>query len=152
MLITNKVDLTPNCLVLQSTNIFGAQRSTFDPTSCFDVEISDLKHIVVHSKLNVVGFTFVFLDGHSTNFIEISGSTNQFQIDLTRIDLIGANIFIGEGIEGLQFQLFNWSSNNAELSEMMGQSTGCFSYFNSSSLNIKYLQIKSFHGCVDNQN
>ena len=44
-----------NCMVLQSTSIYGGQRHTFDQNSCFEVD--DLNELIVHTQSNVVGFT-----------------------------------------------------------------------------------------------
>ena len=150
MILLQITEAQNNCLVLQSTNIYGGQRSNFQ--KCFDIQIDNLTEIIVHTKSNVVGFTFNFNDGKIISFLETSGSTNNYTIDLIKNELIGANIFIGEGIEGLQFQLYNFNTNNVTLSEMMGQSIGCFSYFNSSSMKINYLKVDSIHGCVDDKN
>ena len=138
-----------NCLVLQSTNFYGGLRSTFDQNLCFEVQVGDLKEIIVHTNSNLVGFTFNFKDGTTQNFMETSGSTNNSRIDLTTSDMIGCKIYLGEGIEGLVFQLYDWNKNQESFSTVMGQSGDCFSYFNSSSLNIKYLKIDSIQGCID---
>jgi hypothetical protein len=140
-----------NCLVLQSTNFYGGQRSTFDQNLCFEVQVADLKEIIVHTNSNLVGFTFNFKDGTTRNFTETSGSTNDFLIDLSTSDLIGCTIYVVEGIEGLEFQLYDWNKNEESFSAVMGQSGDCFSYFNSSSLNIEYLKIDSIQGCIDNK-
>jgi hypothetical protein len=149
MMMMLEVAGAQNCLVLQSTNFYGGQRSTFDQNLCFEVQVADLKEIIVHTNSNLVGFTFNFKDGRTRNFMETSGSTNDFQIDLSTSDLIGCTIYVGEGIEGLEFQLYDWNTNEESFRAVMGQSSGCFSYFNSSSLNIKYLKIDSIQGCID---
>jgi hypothetical protein len=63
--------------------------------------------------------------------------------------LIGVNIYIENGVEGLQFQLFDWNLNKESISKTMGQSSGCLHYLNSSSVKIKYFKIDSIRGCVD---
>jgi hypothetical protein len=138
-----------NCLVLQSTNIYGGQRYTFDQISCFEVLVADLKEITVHVQLNVVGFTFNFKNGTIQSFMEVFENTSNFRIDLSTSHLIGAKIYVGEGIEGLQFELNDWNTNQKSFSEMIGKSTGCFSYFNSNFVNINYLKIDSILGCID---
>jgi hypothetical protein len=140
-----------NCLVLQSTNFYGGQRSTFDQNLCFEVQVGDLRGIIVHTNSNLVGFTFNFINGTTRNFTETSDSTKDFLIDLSTSDLIGCTIYVGEGIEGLEFQLHEWNTNEESFSTVMGQSGDCFSYFNSSSLNIEYLKIDSIQGCIDNK-
>jgi hypothetical protein len=151
LMIILEVTGAQNCLVLQSTNFYGGQRSTFDQNLCFEVQVADLKEIIVHTNSNLVGFTFNFKDGRTRNFTETSGSTNDFLIDLSTSDLIGCTIYVGEGIEGLEFQLHEWNTNEESFSTVMGQSGDCFSYFNSSSLNIEYLKIDSIQGCIDNK-
>jgi hypothetical protein len=141
---------TQNCLVLESTNFYGEPRSTFDPNSCFDVQVAYLKEMTIHVQLSV-GFTFTFNDGTSKKFMESSNFSKSFSIDLSTNDIIGANIYAEDGINCIQFQLFDWNSNKVSLSEMMGQSSGCFSYFNSSFMKIKYLKIDSIQGCIDNK-
>ncbi len=128
LVIFLKVTRAPNCLILQSTNIYGNQRSTFDQNSCFEVQVADLKEIIVHTNLNLVGFTFNFKDGTTQNFMETSGSTNNYHIDLSTSDLIGCKIYLGEGIEGLDFQLYDWNTNQESLSAILGQSSSCFSF------------------------
>jgi hypothetical protein len=138
-----------NCLVLQSTNVYGDMRSQFDQNSCFDVQIVDLSEVIAHVKSNIVGFTFNFKDGKSQSFIETSGCTKNIRIDLLTNELIGGHIYVGEGIEGLQFKSHDWSTNQETLHKMMGQSSGCFSSFDSNSLKINFLKIDSIHGCID---
>jgi hypothetical protein len=144
-----KITRAQICSVLQSKNIYGSKRSNFDQNLCFEVQVDDLKEIIVHTNLNLVGFTFNFKDGTTRNFMETSGSSNDFRIDLSTSDLIGCKIYVGEGIEGLEFQLYDWITNQESSSAVMGQSGGCFSFFNSSSLNIKCLKIDSIQGCID---
>jgi hypothetical protein len=149
LMIILEVTGAQNCLILQLKNIYGSQRSTFDQNLCFEVQVADLKEIIVHTNSNLVGFTFNFKNRTTRNFTETSGSTNDFLIDLSTSDLIGCTIYVGEGIEGLVFQLYDWNKNQESFSAVMGQSGDCFSYFNSSSLNIKYLKIDSIQGCID---
>jgi hypothetical protein len=138
-----------NCLVLQSTNIYGGQKYTFDKNSCFEVLVADLKEIIVHAQMNVVGFTFNFTNGKVQSFMELFENTSHFRIDLITSHLIGAKINVGEGIEGLQFQLYDWKTNQESFSEIIGKSSGYFSYFNSNFMNINYLKIDSIQGCID---
>jgi hypothetical protein len=149
LIIILEVTGAQTCLILQSKNIYGDQIPSFDQNSCFEVQISELNEIIVHTNSNLVGFTFNFKDGTTQNFMETSGSSNDFRIDLSTSDLIGCKIYLGEGIEGLEFQLYNWNTNQESLSAILGQSSSCFSFFNSSSLNIKYLKIDSIQGCID---
>ena len=137
-----------NCLVLQSSNTFGGSRSG----ECFDFQVADIKEIIVHTKSNFVGFTFKFNNQTIKSFLENSSCFfNNFTIDFSSIDLIGVNVYLGKGVEGIQFQYYNSTSNISQISEMMGQSTGCFYYLNSSNLNINYLKIISIQGCVDDK-
>jgi hypothetical protein len=135
-------------MVLQSTNSYGGRRSNFDQNSCFKVQVADLKEMIVHTQSNVVGFTFIFKNETIQSYRE-SSYTKVFYINLRTSDLIGSKIYVGGGIEGLQFQLYDWSSNKESFSEIMGQSSGCFSYFNSNFMNINYLKIDSIQGCFD---
>jgi hypothetical protein len=107
MMIFLEVTEAQTCLILQSKNIYGGQIPSFDQNLCFEVQVADLKEIIVHTNLNLVGFTFNFKDGTTRNFMETSGSSNDFQIDLSTSDLIGCKIYVGEGIEGLEFQLYD---------------------------------------------
>jgi hypothetical protein len=147
--IVNIGSPTPNCLVLQATNFYSASKSTFDPNSCFEVQISDLKEMIVHTQSSIVGFTFNFNDNTTKSYIENSTELNNFTINLRSIDLIGVNIYIENGVEGLQFQLFDWNLNKKSISQTMGQSSGCLHYLNSSSVKINYFKIDSLRGCVD---
>jgi hypothetical protein len=147
--IVNIGSPTPNCLVLQATNFYSASKSTFDPNSCFEVQIADLKEMIVHTQSSIVGFTFNFNDNTTKSYIENSTELNNFTINLRSIDLIGVNIYIENGVEGLQFQLFDWNLNKESISLTMGQSSGCLHYLNSSSVKIKYFKIDSIRGCVD---
>ena len=105
-----------NCLILNSSNSFGGTRTG----TCFEYLVEDLKQIIVHSQVSVVGFTFIFLDGTNTTYVENSQFTNSSTIDLTSTNIIGVKIFSGPGIQGLQFQYESkiWT-------QIVGQSIGC---------------------------
>jgi hypothetical protein len=49
---------------------------------CFEIQIGDLKEIIAHTNSNLVGLTFNFKDGTTRNFMETSGSTNDFLKEL----------------------------------------------------------------------
>jgi hypothetical protein len=136
------------CLILQAKSFYG----TYTSKSCWNILVSDLANITIHTISSIVGFTFTFNDGSAQSYIENERYTSNFTIELSNISITGANIYIGNGIEGLQFQLFNSSSNEASLSPTIGQSTGCVSYFNSTSMNVKYLMIDSINGCIQQNN
>ena len=65
----------------------------------------------------------------------------------------GVNLKIGAGVESLQFLMVNSSTNNATLTEMMGNSSsGCLVYLNSSFLNVPCFEINTIYGCIDDKN
>jgi hypothetical protein len=97
--------------------------------------------MIVHIQSSIVGFTFNFNDNTTKSYIENSTKLNNFSVNLREIDLIGVNIYIENGVEGLQFQLFDWNLNKESISKTMGQSSGCLHYLNSSSVKIKYFKI-----------
>jgi hypothetical protein len=136
------------CLVLQAKSFYG----TYTSKSCWNIQVSDLANIKIHTISSIVGFTFTFNDGSAQSYIENEKYTSNFTIELINISITGANIYIGNGIEGLQFQLFNSSSNESSLSPTIGKSTGCVSCFNSTSMNVKYLMVDSINGCIKQNN
>ena len=85
-----------NCMVLQSTSIYGGQRHTFDQNSCFEVD--DLNELIVHTQSNVVGFTLNFKNGTIQSILESSDITNKSRFNLLTSDLIGGKVYFGEGV------------------------------------------------------
>ena len=136
-----------NCLVLRSSNSFGGSKFG----SCFQYNVIDLKQMIVHTEPSLVGFKFTLQDGTTKIYIKNSANLKNLTIDLTKMDIIGVNIYIENGVKGLQFQLYDWNSNTHSLSEIMGQSSGCFYYLNSTFMNIEYFQIYSIQFCVDDK-
>ena len=137
-----------DCLVIQAKSFYG----TYTSESCLNIQVSELANMTIHTISSIVGFTFTFINGTTQSYIENEGYTSNYTIELINISITGANIYIGNGIEGIQFQLFNSSSNESSLSPTIGQSIGCFSYFNSTSMNVKYLMIDSINGCIQQNN
>ena len=137
------------CQVLTATNTYGKIRTG----NCFQVLVSSLKQIIVHKETNIVGLTFNFFNGTSSSFIEKSSITKSYSINLANATVNGVNLKIGTGVESLQFLLTSSSSNNASLTEMMGNSSsGCLVYLNSSFLNVPCFEINTLYGCVDDKN
>jgi hypothetical protein len=136
------------CLVIQAKSFYG----TYTSESCLNIQVSEMANMTIHTISSIVGFTFTFINGTSQSYIENEGYTSNYTIELINISITGANIYIGNGIEGIQLQLFNSSSNESSLSPTIGQSIGCFSYFNSTSMNVKYLMIDSINGCIQQNN
>ena len=133
-----------NCLALESTNSYGGSRSG----SCFEVLVSHLKGIIVHTQTSVVGFTFIFTNGSNTSFLENPVITNSVNIDLTSMYLTGLNVYTNPGVHGIQFIL-----SNSVSTQTIGDSSGrCFDYLNSTFLKSQYLEIKMIYGCIDNNN
>jgi len=143
LLMTDGI-LSLNCLALESTNSYGERRSG----TCFEILVSHLKGIIVHTQTSVVGFTFVFTNGSNTSYLENPVYTNSAYIDLTNMYLTGLNIYTWPGVHGIQFQ-----QSNSGPSQMIGDSSGrCFNYLNSTFLKSQYLEIKIIYGCIDNNN
>ena len=138
--ITGIVSL--NCMALESTNSYGGTRSG----TCFEVLVSSLKEIIVHTQTSVIGFTFIFNDGSNKSYLENLVYENSYNINLTNIKITGFNIYTGPGVHAIQFQLSNSGS-----SQMIGDSTNqCFNFLNSTFLKIQYLEIKMIYRCIDN--
>ena len=77
---------------------------------------------------------------------------SKYVIDLNNIYMTGANIYVCEGIEALQFQLYDSATNNFNTTEVIGNSKmSCFTYFNSSFFKSQSLVINSIKGCADNK-
>lgn len=149
IIVLTRLTLEANeCLVLETKNFYG----TYTSQSCFNILVSDLAKMTIHTISSIVGFTFTFINGSTQSYIENERYTSNYTIELINISITSANIYIGNGIEGIQFQFFNSSSNESTLSPTIGQSIGCFSYFNSTSMNVKYLMINSINGCLQQNN
>jgi hypothetical protein len=147
--VLTRLTLAENeCLVQQAKSFYG----TYTSESCWNILVSDLANITFHTISSIVGFTFTFNDGSAKSYIENERYTSNYTIELINISITGANIYNGNGIEGLQFQLYNSSSKESTLSPTIGQSIGCFSYYNSTSMNVKYLMIDSINGCIQQNN
>jgi hypothetical protein len=140
--------ISQNCSLLTSKNIYGDQkRWNKDDPLCFEYSIESIKEMTVHTQTNIIGFTFILFNGQNKSYIE---NTNYItsKIDLANRGIIGYNIYIGEGVDGLKFQLSDSSST-----ELFGDLTNkCFSYLNSSFFKIQYLEINTISGCVEKNN
>ncbi len=78
---------------------------------------------------------------------------NDYVIDLKNVHLTGSTVYIGEnGVEGLQFELYNSTSKNSNSTKIIGYSRSCTSNFNSKFLRANSLVIDSISGCVDDKN
>lgn len=139
---------TSNYMVLTASHIFGIKNSS----SCFEVLTSNLKQMIVHTQENIVGFTFKFINGTIESYFENPIYLNNYTIDLINLDITSVNVMTGKGIASLQFELYNYTSNNSSMTQQIGQSNGCLSYLNSRFFNSKSLVIKSIQGCFDTNN
>ena len=140
-----------NCMPLTASIYFGSKRVG----SCFDVSVSKLKQIIVHTQINIVGFTFNFIEGTNESYFENKGIMTDHAIDLNNIYLIGANVYVGEGIEGFKFKFYNLTTKTSNSTQIIGNSqSGCAFYFDSDSrfLKAQSLVITSMKGCVDDKN
>ncbi len=142
------IAISPNCFLQTSKNIYGDQKrwNKEDPL-CFEYTIGSIKEMIVHTQKNIVGFTFILLNGQNKSYIE---NTNYItsKIDLANRGIIGYNIYIGEGVDGLKFQL-----SDSSTTELFGDLTNkCFSYLNSSFFKIQYLELNTISGCVEKNN
>lgn len=148
MINTFNATLAINCIFFVGSTIYGIPKNDF----CSEVTISALNQMIVHTKDSIVGFTFYSFDHAIIQSTETTAFRRNYTVDLANVYIEGVNIYSGQGIQGLQFQLFNYSSNKSILTELMGQSNGCFSYINASLFNVKYLKINKFQICVDKNN
>jgi hypothetical protein len=136
-----------NCMPITAWNRYG----TKPDGSCFEVSISDLNQMIIHTKTNIIGFTFNFKNGSTQSYDENSAKKNTFVINLNSIYMTGIDIYVGDGIEALILQLYDSTTQKFNSTEIIGNSqNGCFSYFNSSFFKSKSLAIDSIKGCFDN--
>ena len=137
-----------NCMPLTAFNRYG----TKPDDQCFEVSISDLNQMIIHSQTNIIGFTFNFKNGSSQSYNESLGAIINHVIDLNNIYMTGVEIYVGEGIEALKFQLYDSTIQQFNSTEIIGNSQKCFFfYLNSSFLKSQSLVIDSIQGCVDNK-
>jgi hypothetical protein len=135
------------CMPITASNRYGNKPDG----SCFEISISDLNQMIIHTQTNIIGFTFNFKNGSSQSYNENSVIMNKSMIDLNNIYMTGSTIYAGDGIEDLKFELYDSTTQNLNSTEIIGNSQkGCFSYFNSSFFKSKSLVIDSIKGCVDN--
>ena len=72
---------------------------------------------------------------------------------MTNSYLTGANVYVGYGVEGLQFQLYDSIANKESSTQIIGNSqSGCFSNFNARFYKAQSLQINLIRGCFDSIN
>ena len=136
-----------NCMLLSAWNRYGSKP---DNGVCFEVSISDLSQMIIHTQISIIGFTFNFKNGSSQTYNENSGIMNNFVSNLNNIYMTGVDIYVGDGIESLKFQLYDPMTQNFNSTDIIGDSKkGCFSYFNSSFFKSQSLIIDSIKGCVD---
>ena len=137
------ISTNSTCLILQSSNSFGGSRTG----SCFEVSVTDLKQMIIYTQSSVVGFSFTLNDGTNRSFLENSVYSNNYTIELRSKAVDGVNVYIGKGIEGLQFQFDNSAST-----PIFGKTSGCLYYLNSTFMKIQYFMINLIQVCVDNAN
>jgi hypothetical protein len=143
------IESQSNCMPITAWNYFGSKP---DIGECFEVLISDLDQMIIHTQINIIGFTFNFKNGSTQSYNENSGIMNKSLIDLKNINMTGVDVYVGEGIEALKFQLYDSLTQNFNSTEIIGNSqNGCFSYFNSSFFKSQSLVIDLIKGCVDNK-
>jgi hypothetical protein len=138
---------TENCLILSASNSFG--NIGFD--SCFTQSLDNCSEIIVYySNTSVSGLSFGFKNGSNVSYMENLVFNKSEKIDLINLYLIGVDVWIGsDGINGLQFQVYDSFMNRTSL---MGSTSGCFYFLNSTFMKSKYFKINSISGCVDNKN
>jgi hypothetical protein len=136
-------------MLISAWNRYGSKP---DNGVCFEVSISDLSQIIIHTQISIIGFTFNFKNESSQTYNENWGVIKNFVIDLNNIYMTGGHIYVGEGIEALKLQLYDSLTQNLNSTDIIGDSQkGCFSYFNSSFFKSQSLIIDSIKGCVDNK-
>jgi hypothetical protein len=137
-----------NCMPITACNRYG----TKPVGSCFEVSISDLNQMIIHTQTNIIGFTFNFKNGSSQSYNENSGIMNNFVINLNNIYMTGVDIYVGDGIESLKLKMYDSMTQNFSSTKKIGNSQkGCFSYINSSFFKSQSLVIDLISGCVDNK-
>jgi hypothetical protein len=105
---------------------------------------------VYYSNTSVSGLSFGFKNGSNVSYMENLVFNKSEKIDLINLYLIGVDVWIGsDGINGLQFQVYDSFMNRTSL---MGSTSGCFYFLNSTFMKSKYFKINSISGCVDNKN
>ena len=57
------------CMAITASSLYGGLPSGL----CFEVSVTTLKQLIVHTQTNITGFTFNFNDGTSESYIEKSG-------------------------------------------------------------------------------
>jgi hypothetical protein len=136
-----------NCMPITTRNRFGNKPDG----SCFEISISDLNQMIIHTQTNIIGFTFNFKNGSNQSYIENWSVIKNFVIDLNNIYMTGVDIYVGRGIEALKLQLYDSMTQNFNSTEIIGDSqNGCFSYLNSSFFKSQSLVIDSIKGCLGN--
>jgi hypothetical protein len=147
MTIAASVKSQSNCMPITARNRFGNKPDG----SCFEITISDLSQMIIHTQTNIIGFTFNFKNGSNQSYIENWSVIKNFVIGLNNIYITGVDIYVGGGIEALKLQLYDTMTQNFNLTEIIGDSqNGCFSYLNSSFFKSQSLVIDSIKGCLGN--
>jgi hypothetical protein len=78
-----------NSMPITAWNRFGSKP---DNGTCFEVSISDLNQMIIHTQICIIGITFNFNNGSSQSYDENSGILNNFVNDLNNINMTGLDI------------------------------------------------------------
>jgi hypothetical protein len=137
-----------NCLILPGIHYFGDSGSV----SCFEHTVDSLKTIdIYYTNTGLSGLSFDLKNGPKISYIENLFYTNINTIDLNNSILSGFDIWTNLiGISGLKFQVYDGVKINHTL--IMGSTTGCNTFVNSSFMNIKYFKIDKIGGCTNDSN
>ncbi len=98
------IESQSNCMPITAWNYFGSKP---DNGECFEVLISDLDQMIIHTQINIIGFIFNFKNRSTQSYNENSGIMNKSVIDLKNITMTGVDVYVGEGIEALKLQLYD---------------------------------------------
>ena len=138
----------PNCMVLKAFNYFGSPTWYTNPSACFTHLMDSVNNLTIYyTNQSIIGLAFNFNNGTNESYIHYNSSLiGEESINLSNSFIIGVDVWIGAGINGLQFKL----SENKNTS-IMGSSNGCNSFLNSTNVNSKYFKIDSIIGCIDDK-
>jgi hypothetical protein len=139
----------PNCMVLKAFNYFGSSTWYTNPSACFTHLLDSVNNLnIYYTNESIIGLAFDFDDGTNESYIQHNSSINaEESINLRSSYIIGVDVWIASGINGLQFKL----SENKNTS-IMGSTNGCNSFLNSTYVNSKYFKIDSISVCKDDKN
>ena len=142
----NIKSISNRCLELQASNSFGGATEG----NCFKVSLTNLNELIIYTGETINGLEFIYKDNSNISFIQNKNLRNS--LNLKNAIITEVDIWVGSGIDGLRFQIYNFSTNSYQNSPEMGKNNSCHFKLNALFLNAQFYRLDSISGCTVSNN